>query len=218
MKLFAITSVLALALTACGASAPPPAPLTPPSPQIIAMAHPPATLAATPAVRKIDHPMWSIEVPGSWTVEEDTDDSLVVSRDKAPGVLPARIQLVAQPLDGSEPEQFCMVVSLMAQGQVPDGIKVTDVKRSLGHWHGHTSSVTQVNTDAHVFIGVLATVDEVHKVGYAVISIAPLTPEDGKLMGTISQTFSLKTPAPPEEEAAPAPAPKPAPKATPKKR
>lgn len=217
MKLLHLAPIVALALTACGASTPPPAPLSPPTPQAIALAHPPGVPEA-PATRVIDHKLWSIEVPTNWTVEEDGEDGLVVSRAKAPGVLPARLQVLSQPLDGAEPEQFCMIASIMAASNVPDGVQVTDVQRQLGTWEGHTSSVTQVNTDKHVFIGVLATVDEANKTGYAVIAIAPMTPADGKLMGTISQSFSLKTPAPPEEEAAPAPAPTPAPKATPKKK
>lgn len=216
---FIAAAALALALTACGASAPPPAP-TPPSPAIVALAKPPAGLAPAPSeaqTRVIDHKLWSITVPSTWTVTEDTEEGVTVEREKAPGVLPARLQVISQPLDDTEPTQFCAVMSMMATAQLPEGVTATHVARQLGHWHGHTSSVTQVNTDAHVFLGVLATVDEAHKTGYVVLAIAPMNPDDGHLMGAMSQTFTLKTAAPPEAEVAPAPPP-PAPKATPKKK
>lgn len=222
MKRIALITALALALTACGASTPAPK-LTPPSPAIVAMAHPPATVApvATQSlVRTLDHKFWSMQVPSAWEVVGDSEEGVKVNRLPAPGVLPASIQVISQDLGDSPAEEFVMVMSIMAEKTVPEGVTVTDVQRQAGKYKGHTSSVTQVNTSKGVFLGVLAMVDEVHKTGYAVVAIAPMVPADGKLMGKISQTFTLKTDAPPEaeEEATPAPAPVPAPKATPKKK
>ena len=213
--------MLAMVLAGCAASAPPPAP-TPPSPAIVAMVRPPAAVAPAPTaeetVRTIDHQFWSITVPGQgWEVTDDSETGVTVSRTKTATVTPAMLQVISQPLDGTEPEQFVVMMSVMAQQNVPEGTTVTDVKRKAGIYNGHTSSLTQVLTDKGVFIGVLAQVDEANKTGYVVMAIAPMVPEDAKVMGAISRSFTLKTAAPPEPEATPAPTPAPK-KATPKKK
>jgi hypothetical protein len=225
MKRIALVTALALVLTACGASTPPPK-LTPPSSDVVALAHPPVPGVDVPApivneslVRTLDHKYWSIQVPTKWDVVDDNEEGVILNRVKAPGVLPASIQVISQVLNDTLPEQFVMIVSTLAESQVPKGTHVTDVVRKAGLYRGHTSSLTQVNTDRGVFLGVLAMVDEANKTGYAVIAIAPMTPDDGRLMGKISQTFELKTAAPPQaEEPKAAPPAKPTPKATPKKK
>lgn len=219
MRRFAVAA-LALILTACGASAPPP-PLVPPKPEIVAMVRPPAAVAPAPVpeTRVIDHKNWAITVPGDWTVADDTEEGVTVTREKGAGVKPARLQVVTQDLGDVPPEAFVRIVSITAEQQVPEGVTVTDVQRQAGLYHDRPSSITQVLTDKGVFLGVFATVDVANNTGYVVISIAPMTKDDAKLMATITQTLVIKAApgAPKEEEATPAPAPAPK-KATPKKK
>jgi len=219
MKRFAVAA-LALALTACGASAPPPQPV-PPKPEIVAMVRPPAAVAPAPVpeTRVIDHQAWSITVPGDWTVSDDSESGVTVERPKTATTKPARLQVAAQPLNDVPPEVFVRIMSLAVENMVPDGVTVTDVQRQAGDFKDRPASITQVLTDKGVFVGVFVTVDVANNMGYAVISIAPMTKDDAKLMATITQTLVIKAPpvAPKEEEAAPAPAPTPK-KATPKKK
>jgi len=205
MRLFAVAALVAT-LTACGASAPPPPP-TPPSPAIVALAHPPAVVAPKPEVQVIDHKNWSITVPSDWVVSDDSEEGVTVDRQKAPGVVPAHLQVISQPLGDVEPEAFVRIISVMAPNQIPDGVNVTDVKRQAGSYHGRPTSLTQVNTDKGVFLGAFAQVDVANHTGYVVVAIAPNA--DGKLMATITKSFVIKAAPPPEtDDATPPPAPK----------
>jgi hypothetical protein len=193
MRLFAVAA-LAAVLTACGAATPPPAP-TPPKAAIVALAHPPAALAPKPDVVTLDHPHWSITVPATvgWTVEENNEEGAKIVRAKDPehGVLPMLIEVSVN--EGvTDTQQWLMMSSVLLIGAAQQNGTVTGVKRGLLNYGGYLASLTQVSTEEHVFLGQLALRDAATNQGFAIICVAPMTGEDGKLAATITKTFKLK--------------------------
>jgi|SRR5581483_8836757 len=205
MRSFAAVA-LTFALAACGSHAAPPA-HTPPGPAIVALVRPPAESApkSTEATTKVlDHKYWSIVVPttAGWEVKDDSEEGVDLNRmDPKTGKQTASIQIVAQDIGQMSPEVFIQVAPGMVKENIlPAGVEITGVKGQHGHWKDHTSSVVQMLTDAHVFVGVLTTVDEVNHTGYMVIAIGPMTQADADLLSSISRTFELKTPPPPADD------------------
>lgn len=201
MNRLAITSMFALALSACAANAPAPT-LTPPSPAIVAMVRPPVVQptaepqsAATSPLTVHQHAHWALTLPTAWKVDRETDSGLMAQSDVSYGKAPITVIVDVESVKpGSDPVEFAKAASVMSQALIPEGVEVVgEPMRKLIKFKGQPASVTLFITNVGAFMGVLAEMDPKAPVGAIVACVADLA-VDGtpKVCGDVQMSLELK--------------------------
>lgn len=194
MHRFITPILLTLTLAACG-HVEPPAPV-PPKAAIVALATPPGMPTAPHAstITKHSHPHWSLEIPTAWTVDKDTDQGLDAKSDVPFGRVPMLVMLLTAPVtDGTAPEKFALVMSLMAPSMVPDGLTVIGEQHDQITFMNRPASIAELHTDKGITVAQLAVLQPEASVGYVFVCVNDgLVKGNDKLCADIVKTLTLQ--------------------------